>query len=188
MSRSTNSGGNVGTSFTSLPFSDTVPGNTSEFRLSTQSTRLALRVDADLQNSKVAGHFEMDFHGVDPGNVAVSSSSYGFRLRQAWFDYSKGKFEITGGQLFSLMTPVKRDILPWPGDAAATQGSSNVADRVVEEATGGYSRVLWKHESLGSIQMGIQYAYLFLHPWVAGTGPSQATSNMVLTQLRYNLP
>ncbi len=119
--RSTNSGGNVGTSFTSLPFSNTVPGNTSEFRLSTQSTRLALRLDADLQNSKMAGYFEMDFHGVDPGNVAVNSSSYGFRLRQAWFDYSKGKFEITGGQLFSLMTPVKRDILPWPGDAAATQ-------------------------------------------------------------------
>ena len=119
--RSTNSGGNVGTSFTSIPFDNTVPGNTSEFRLSTQSTRLAIRVDADLQNSTAAGYFEMDFGGVVPGNVAVSSTSYGFRIRQAWFDYSTGKFEFTGGQLFTLMTPAKTDILPWPGDVATTQ-------------------------------------------------------------------
>jgi hypothetical protein len=119
--RSTNSGGNVGTSFASLPFDNTVPGNTSEFRLSAQSTRLALRADADLKSSKVAGYFEMDFGGAVPGNVAVTSTSYGFRIRQAWFDYSNGKFEITGGQLFSLMTPVKKNILPWPGDASITQ-------------------------------------------------------------------
>src|ERR1700761_8672684 len=119
--RSTNSGGNVGTSFASLPFDNTVPGNTSEFRLSAQSTRLALRADADLNSSKVAGYFEMDFGGAVPGNVAVTSTSYGFRIRQAWFDYSNGKFEITGRQLFSLMTPVKKNILPWPGDASITQ-------------------------------------------------------------------
>ena len=89
--------------------------------MSTQSTRLALRVDADLKTSRAAGYFEMDFGGTVPGNVAVSSTSYGFRIRQAWFDWSKGKFEITGGQLFSLMTPEKTDILPWPGDVATTQ-------------------------------------------------------------------
>jgi hypothetical protein len=405
--RSTNSGGNVGTNFTGIPFSNTVPGNTSEFRLSTQNTRLAIRIDADFQNSKAAGYFEMDFGGVVPGNVAVSATSYGFRIRQAWFDYSKGKFEITGGQLFSLMTPVKTSILPWPGDVAATQvidlnfvpglvwgrypqvrlvyhrsksasfgfsienpeqqvgngvasgvifpaaltstlntqytvginelsvpnmapdfvvkasfdgklgshaahldvggllrlfrnyapysgngvsghnyavggggnanftfdivkglrlvldgfassgggryigglvpdvivrangqispitayswvggfeiapskaagfyayfsglyglrntaidldgsyigwgypGASNAADRVVEQATGGWSRVLWKHENLGSVQFGVQYAYVWLQPWVAGTGPTQANSNMVFSLVRYNLP
>src|SRR3974390_277085 len=119
--RSTNSGGNVGTSFTSIPFDNGAPGNTSEFRLSPQSTRLAIRVDADLQKSRAAGYFEMDFGGTVPGNVAVTSSSYGFRIRQAWFDYAWGKFEITAGQLFSLMTPEKTDILPWPGDVATTQ-------------------------------------------------------------------
>jgi len=407
LNRSTNSGGNVGTSFASIPFSNTVPGNTSEFRLSAQSTRLALRADADLKESKVAGYFEMDFGGVVPGNVAVSSTSYGFRIRQAWFDYSKGKFEFTGGQLFTLMTPVKKSILPWPGDVSTTQvvdtnyvaglvwgrypqirvvyhysdaasfgfsienpeqqvgsssasgvvfptllvstlntqynvgtnelkvpnmtpdfvlkgsfdgklgghaahldvggvmrvfrnyapyagngvsghnyafggggnvnatfevvkgyrlvinafasdgagryigglvpdvivrangnispiksyswigglevapnkatgiyvyysglygqnnvtvdstgnyigwgypGSSNVADRNIQEFTPGFSRTFWKYENLGSVQMGIQYAYLWLHPWVAGTGPNTAHSNMVFGQVRYNLP
>jgi hypothetical protein len=405
--RTTNSGGNVGTSFASLPFDNTVPGNTSEIRLSAQSTRLALRADADLKSSKVAGYFEMDFGGTVPGNVAVSSTSYGFRIRQAWFDYTKGKWELTGGQLFTLMTPVKKSILPWPGDVSTTQvidtnyvaglvwgrypqvrvvyhysdaasfgfsienpeqqvnsssasgvvfptllaptlntlynvgtnelkvpnmtpdfvlkgsfdgklgghvahldvggvvrlfrnyapyqgngvsghnyafggggnvnaslevakgyrlvvntfagdgagryigglvpdvivrangnispiksyswlsgfeiapnkltglyvyysgvygqknvaldtngnfigwgypGASNVADRYIQEFTPGFSRTFWRHENLGSVQLGIQYAYLFLHPWVAGTGPSAAHSSMVLGQVRYNLP
>jgi hypothetical protein len=338
-----------------------------------------------------------------PGNVAVTSSSYGFRIRQAWFDYSKSKWELTAGQLFSLMTPVKKDILPWPGDVSITQvidqnyvaglvwgrypqlrvvyrysdaasfgfslenpeqqvgsgvvfptllaptletqynvgtnelevpnaapdfvikasfdsklgghaahldlggvmrvfrnytpyqgngvsshnyafggggnvnatfevatgyrlvanafagsgagryigglvpdvivrangnispiksyswvsgfeaapnkltglyvyysgvygkrnaaldtdgtfigwgypGASNVADRYIQEFTAGFSRTFWRHENLGSVQLGIQYAYLFLHPWVAGTGPSAANSSMVLGQVRYNLP
>jgi hypothetical protein len=59
---------------------------------------------------------------------------------------------------------------------------------VIEEATGGYSRVLWKHENLGSVQFGVQYAYLWLEPWSSGSGPTQANSNMVFTQVRYNLP
>ena len=47
--RSTNNGGNVATNFNNIPYDNTVPGTTSEFRLSPQSTRLALRVDADLK-------------------------------------------------------------------------------------------------------------------------------------------
>ena len=120
--RSTNSGGNVGTSFANIPFDSTVPGNTSEFRISPQSTRLALRADVDLNTSKAAGYFEMDFGGSpNAGTIAVTSSSYTFRIRQAWFDWSKGKWDLTGGQLFTLMTPLKKGILPWPGDVATTQ-------------------------------------------------------------------
>ena len=59
---------------------------------------------------------------------------------------------------------------------------------MIEEATGGYSRVLWSHEYLGSVQFGVQYAYLWLEPWSSGSGPTQANSNMVFTQVRYNLP
>jgi len=402
--RTTNSGGNVGTNFANIPFGDSAPGNTSEFRLSSQSTRLAVRADADLKSSKVAGYIEMDFSGFVPGNVAVTSTSYGLRIRQAWFDYSKGKWELTGGQLFSLLTPVKKSILPWPGDVSITQvvdtnyvpglvwgrypqvrmvyhysdkaafgfslenpeqqvgesgvvfptllvstleaqynvgtngletpnmtpdfvlkgsfdgtfgghaahldvggvmrvfrnyapyegngvsghnhalggggnvnatfevatgyrlvvngfagsgagryigglvpdvivrangdispiksyswvsgleiapnkrtglyayfsgvygqknvaldtdgnfigwgytGASNAANRYIQQVTTGLSHTFWSHENLGSVQLGIQYAYLFLHPWVAGTGLSAAHSSMVLGQVRYNLP
>jgi len=405
--RSTNAGGNVATNFATIPFDNTVAGNTSEYRLSAQNTRLALRTDVDLASSKIAGYFEVDFLGLVPGNVPVTPTNYGLRMRQAWFDYSKGKWEVTGGQLFSLMTPVKKSILPWPGDVAMPQvvdqnfvaglvwgrypqlrvvyhysdaasfgfsvenpeqqvgsgaasgvvfptllssilstqynvgtnelsvpnmtpdfivkgsfdghfgrhaahldaggvmrtfrnyapyqgngvsghnyavggggnvnatfevatgyrlvlnafagsgagryigglvpdvivhangdispiksyswiggleiapnrqtglyvyysglygeknvaidtngsfigwgypGASNVADRTIQEVTPGFSRTFWSHEYLGSVQLGVQYAYLFLHPWVAGTGPNAAHSNMVFGQVRYNLP
>jgi hypothetical protein len=400
--RSTNNGGNVATNFNNIPYSNTVPGTTSELRLSPQNTRLAIRVDADLKSSYAAGYFEMDFVGAPVGGNLVTQSGYPFRIRQAWFDWRKSKWEITGGQLWSLMTPNKEDILPWPGDVAVTQvldlnfvpgivvgrypqfrlvyrpsqktafgfsienpeqqvsnsvlfpsalsntlttqynagssglnvpnmtpdfvlkgsfdnklagdrhihfdvgtvmrtfrnwdgnsasgknyafgwgvganlnvevtkgvrwvldgfasdgagryigglapdvivrangsispihsyswvsgfeiapnkatglylyysglytqknatlnsdgtccvgfgfpGASSAADRLIEEATGGYSRVIWKYENLGSVQWGLQYAHVWVYPWAAGNGPNSAHANMVFTQLRYNLP
>jgi hypothetical protein len=400
--RSTNNGGNVATNFNNIPYSNTVPGTTSEFRLSPQNTRLALRVDADLKSSSAAGYFEMDFVGAPVGGNLVTQSGYPFRLRQAWFDWRKGKWELTAGQLWSLMTPNKESILPWPGDVAVTQvldlnfvpglvfgrypqfrvvyrasdkmtvgisienpeqqvsnsvifpsalnttltsqyntatsglnvpnlapdfvlkasfdhkiadghgihfdvgtvmrsfrnwngstasgkdyafgwgvganfnvevrkgvrwvldgfasdgagryigglapdvivradgsispihsyswvngfefapnpatgfyfyysglyaqknaslnsdntccvgfgflGASTAADRLIEEATGGYSRVLWKYENVGSVQWGVQYAHVWVYPWAAGNGPNAAHSNLVFSQLRFNLP
>ena len=400
--RSNNNGGNVATNFNNILYDNTVPGTTSEFRLSPQNTRLALRVDADLKSSQIAGYFEMDFVGAPVGGNLVAQSGYPFRIRQAWLDWRKGKWEMTGGQLWSLMTPNKEGILPWPGDIAAPQvidlnfvagfvvgrypqfrlvyrssekmafgfsvenpeqqvsnsvifptalsstlttqynngssglnvpnmtpdfvlkgsfdnkvmggraihfdigtvmrtfrswdgtgasgksyafgwgvsanfnlevkkgvrwvldgfasdgagryigglapdvtvradggispihsyswvsgfelapnkatglyfyysglyaqknatlnsdgtccvgfgfpGASNAAGRLIEEATGGYSRVLWKYENLGSVQWGLQYAHVWVYPWAAGNGPNSANANMVFSQLRYNLP
>lgn len=400
--RSTNNGGNVATNFNNISFNNTVPGTTSEFRLSSQNTRLAIRVDADLKSSHTAGYFEMDFVGAPVGGNLVAQSGYPFRIRQAWFDFKRSKWEMTGGQLWSLMTPNKEDILPWPGDVAVTQvidlnfvpglvfgrypqfrlvyrpsqkaafgfsfenpeqqvsnsvvfpsalsntlgtqyntatsglnvpnmtpdfvlkgsfdnklpgdraihfdvgtvmrsfrswdgssasgkdyafgwgvgansnvevkkgvrwvldgfvsdgagryigglapdvivrangdispihsyswvsgfeiapnkatglyfyssglyaqknatlnsdgtccvgfgypGANNAADRLIEEATGGYSRVVWKYENLGSVQWGLQYAHAWVYPWVAGNGPNLAHTNIVFGQVRYNLP
>jgi len=119
--RSINNGGNVATNFNNILYDNTVPGTTSEFRLSPQNSRLAVRIDADLKSSNVAGYFEMDFVGSPVGGNLVTQSGYPFRIRQAWLDWSKGKWEMTAGQLWSLMTPNKEGILPWPGDVAVTQ-------------------------------------------------------------------
>ena len=67
-------------------------------------------------------------------------------------------------------------------------GANNAADRLIEEATGGYSRVVWKYENLGSVQWGLQYAHAWVYPWVAGNGPNAAHTNIVFGQVRYNLP
>jgi hypothetical protein len=123
--RSTNSGGGPGTNFATTPYDDTLPGSVSETRLSAQSSRLSIRVDAafsEARFSRLAGYFEMDFSGATPGNIAVSSSSAGFRLRQAFTEVLYGDaFALAAGQAFSLMTPPKQQLSIWPSDYELSQ-------------------------------------------------------------------
>lgn len=124
--RSTNSGGGVGTAFATIPYEDTVRGNVSETRLSAQASRLSIRVDADFPEgprfNRLSGYFEMDFAGNTPGNIAVSTSGAGFRLRLAFAEVQYGKtFFLAAGQAFTLMTAPKDQLSLWPGDVELTQ-------------------------------------------------------------------
>ena len=125
--RSTNSGGGPGTSFASIPYRDTLQGNVSETRLSAQSSRISLRVDAefpepDTRFRRLAGYFEMDFSGTTPGAVAVSSTGVGVRLRQAFAEVQYGRtFFLAVGQAFSLMTGQKNQLSIWPSDVELSQ-------------------------------------------------------------------
>ena len=123
--RSTNSGGGPGTSFGTIPYEDTLQGNVSEARLSAQSSRISIRVDAPFPEArfrKLAGYFEMDFNGSAPGNVAVTGSSAGFRLRQAFAEVQYGESVLLAvGQAFSLMTPSKQQLSVWPSDYELSQ-------------------------------------------------------------------
>ncbi len=122
--RDTDPGSNIGTSFGSIPYRNYTPsnvtGNLSEFRMSPQNSRIGMRVDAMVKGAKVIGYWESDFLGgtgnPPVGNISVSSSSYPFRLRLYWVDLRKGKFELLGGQTWSLMTPGRKGISPLPGD------------------------------------------------------------------------
>ena len=120
--RSTNIGGGTGTSFASIPYEDTVQGNVSETRLSSQSSRLSLRVDADFPDPgtrfrRLSGYFEMDFVGATPGAVAVTRTSVGLRLRRQGFgevQYGETWF-LAVGQAFTLMTAQKAQLsMPRP--------------------------------------------------------------------------
>ena len=122
--RDTAPGSNIGTSFGSIPYRNytttNVTGNLSEFRMSPQNSRIGMRVDAMVKGAKVIGYWESDFLGgtgnPPVGNISVSSNSYPFRLRLYWVDLRKGKFELLGGQTWSLMTPGRKGISPLPGD------------------------------------------------------------------------
>ena len=125
--RSTNSGGGTGTNFGAIPYADTVQGNVSEARLSAQSSRISLRVDADFPEPetrfrRLSGYFEMDFGGSTPGAAAVTSTSVGFRLRQAFAEVQYGRtFFLAAGQAFTLMTAQKDQISIWPSDLELSQ-------------------------------------------------------------------
>jgi hypothetical protein len=125
--RSTNDGGGPGTGFGTIPYDDTVQGNVSETRLSAQSSRISIRVDAPFSDGQtrfnaLSGYFEMDFNGAAPGNVAVTSTSAGFRLRQAFAEVRyRNTFFLAAGQAFTLMTPPKGQLSIWPSDYEMSQ-------------------------------------------------------------------
>jgi len=109
------------TNFGALPFSDTVNGNLSEYRLSSQHSRLGARIDTRILGTNLTGYLETDFLGFVPGNATVTSNSDGLRLRLYFLDLRKDKFEGMAGQSWSLLTPGRRGISPLPSDLFSTQ-------------------------------------------------------------------
>jgi hypothetical protein len=115
--RSTNGGSGVATSFGSIPANNTSAGRLSEWRFSTYNSRITLKVTerpTENENLLATGYLETDFAGSMPSTAYVTSNSNSFRLRQAWGSIQIGKFEILGGQAWTLMTPNREGTSPVP--------------------------------------------------------------------------
>jgi len=119
--RSAGTGAGIGTNFGSVPFNNTVTGRLTEDRLSAQNSRVGIRVDANVKGANVLGYMEGDFLGFVPTNAAVTSNSMTFRMRLYWADVRKGKWEILGGQSWSMLTPNRKGISALPADLFYSQ-------------------------------------------------------------------
>jgi hypothetical protein len=122
--RSHTGGSGIGTNFGSIPIGTSLQpfqDHLSEFRWSMQNSRIGFRVDAMVKGAHVIGYMESDYLGNNPGNVAVSSNSNTLRSRLYWVDVQKDKWEVLGGQTWSLITPGRSGISPLPGNLFFTQ-------------------------------------------------------------------
>jgi hypothetical protein len=119
--RNHDGGSGIGTNFAGIPYGNTFNNHLSEFRLSMQNSRIGFRVDATVKGAHVIGYMESDFLGNNPGNVAVTSNSNTLRSRLYWVDVRKDKWEVLGGQTWSLITPGRTGISPLPGDIFFSQ-------------------------------------------------------------------
>ncbi len=120
--RSTNVGSGIGTAFGSIPYNNTVPGGgLSETRFSAQNSRIALRVDSTVAGAKVVGYTEADFLGNAPTNLFVTSNSNTLRMRLYFVDARWSKWEILGGQDWSMLTPNRKGIGFMPADIFYSQ-------------------------------------------------------------------
>jgi hypothetical protein len=122
--RSRDGGSGIGTNFGSIPIGTSLQpfaAHLSEFRFSMQNSRIGFRVDAMVKGAHVMGYMESDYLGNNPGNVAVSSNSNTLRSRLYWVDVQKAKWEVLGGQTWSLITPGRTGISPLPGNLFFTQ-------------------------------------------------------------------
>ena len=104
--RSTNIGSGVATSFAGVPFSNTAAGRLSEFRSSAANSRITLTITENpTKNTTLTGYLEGDFYGNQPASLFVTSNSNTFRMRHFWVNSAKGKWEVLGGQTWTLLTP-----------------------------------------------------------------------------------
>ncbi len=119
--RSASAGSGIGTNFGSIPFNNTASARLTEERLNPQNSRIGFRVDATVKGAHVMGYWESDFLGNNGNNVSVSSNSNTFRMRLYWVDVKKDKWEVLGGQSWSLITPGRKGISPLPADLFYSQ-------------------------------------------------------------------
>jgi len=119
--RTTNLGSGIATSFGAVPFNNTTAGRLSEFHFSAQYSRLSLKVDAPVTDAtSLTGYVETDFLGFQPPNANITSNSNSLRLRVYWANVKHDKWEVLGGQEWSLMTPNRVGLSPYTGDVFYT--------------------------------------------------------------------
>lgn len=121
VTRSTRDGGDIGTSFATFAYPNTAAGQLSETRFSAKNSRLGLRIDTDLGDTKVLGYIETDFLGNAASNLNVVSNSDTLRMRLYFVDVQHGPWEFLAGQDWSMLTPNRKGISPLPSDIFYTQ-------------------------------------------------------------------
>ena len=124
--RTTDLGSGVATSFGTIPYSviggaPNPAGRMTEIRDLAQNSRISMRITSKVGGITVAGYVEGDFAGNNPSSLYVTSNSSTFRLRHYFAQLMRGKFELLGGQAWTLMTPGRTGISPWSTDLFISQ-------------------------------------------------------------------
>ena len=120
--RTKDMGSGIGSSFNSIPYNNALPlAALTEDHFSIQNSRIALRVDSTVAGGAVIGYVEADFLGFTNDNLNVTSNSNTLRSRLYFIDYRRGKWEILGGQNWSMLTPSRTGIAVMPADVFNTQ-------------------------------------------------------------------
>jgi len=116
--RSTNPGSGIGSNFGSIPFlNNTLTGRNSEIRFSNANSRIGARIDGNFKGTKFIGYWEADYLGSPAANsFNVTNHAILMRLRLYWVDLRKDKWELLGGQSWSMLTPGRSGISALPSD------------------------------------------------------------------------
>lgn len=115
--RSRNENRGTGTGYATIPFYGPNPqGNSGEFGLSAQQTRLSLKAETPIgTDSRLIGYGEIDFNNGAGGANNTETSSYTPRLRQAFAQYVDDSWQayFLAGQAWTLASPFKKGLDPF---------------------------------------------------------------------------
>jgi hypothetical protein len=114
--RTENTGSAIGSSFGSVPYSNGSTGQLSETKFSAQNSRVGLRIDSKVGDTKVLGYLETDFLGNAASSLYVTSNADTLRMRNYFVDLKNGQWEFLAGQDWSLLTPNRVGLSPLPSD------------------------------------------------------------------------
>jgi len=124
--RTANTTSTIGTSFGSIPYA--VTGGTlnpnsqlTENHLTLQNSRISLKATSNVGETSVTGYVEADFLGNNATSLFQTSNASTLRMRLYWADLVRGKWEVLGGQSWSMMTPGRTGISPVPSDLFYSQ-------------------------------------------------------------------
>lgn len=120
--RSKATGGDIGTPFTSIPFSASDQGHMTEFYGSARQSRVSMLAEGKAPWGTVRGYWEGDWLGTGTSSNNNQSNSYVLRQRVIWGQMAlKNGFAFTGGQMWSLATEDKKSISNFSGDIMTPQ-------------------------------------------------------------------
>ena len=111
--RQRNISADIGSSYSAIPFSGTTNGNMTEARFSGRQSRIGLLGTGDVGSAKLTGYWESDFLSSGTSSNSNESNSYSLRIRQFFVSAAMTNgWTISGGQMWSLMTPDKNGMNP----------------------------------------------------------------------------
>jgi hypothetical protein len=124
-------GGDINTTFATIPFSGQTAGQLSEFNATARQSRLSLLAEGKLPSTTFRGYFETDFLSAGTTSNNNQSNSYTLRVRQAWAQAILNHgWDLTAGQMWSLVTEDRSGIanlqeaIPMTIDSQYTAGFS----------------------------------------------------------------
>jgi hypothetical protein len=98
-----------------IPLQNSILWNEREFRMSAQQSRIALKVNGDIDpNQHLKAYYEMDFLGASTDANNRQSNSFTPRIRQLYAQYDNDVYHLhaVAGQAWSLLTQNKVGMLP----------------------------------------------------------------------------
>jgi hypothetical protein len=106
-----------------IPLQNSALWSEREFRASAQQSRLALKVNGDIDpNQHLKAYYEMDFLGASTDANNRESNSFTPRIRQAYAEYDNDVYHLhaVAGQAWSLMTQNRSGMLPGTENVVST--------------------------------------------------------------------
>ena len=175
--RSANVGSGLGTSFGAIPFSNVTQGRLTETRLTAQNSRISLKATSKVGKFDVIGYVEADFNGFQPANGFVTSNSNTLRMRLYWVDVRRGKFEVLGGQSWSMLTPNRRGLSPHPSDIFYAQNMDTNYQVGLTWTRAAQVRFIYHPTNAWAVGLALENPQQYVGTAVALPGPASATTS-----------